>query len=137
MDINIHLREALERDEWWNDVEEERTIDDIHAPYPTHEIVAQMARRIAYQIIMLEGDPTINSERTIAMQKEDGKSVLSDEWLMIADEWCRDHGLEIGHGIMALLHFRSIFGGWWDSIELRIILDDAFEQAKGIEIFNR
>jgi hypothetical protein len=134
MDINRHLRKAMERDRCMNHVVEERDIDDIHVPYHMCEIVGQMARRITWQTILMKGDPTHESDRMRIAQIEEGKRVLSPEWLLVAVEWSRDHHLDVAHGIMALLHFRSMFGGWWDPIELRIILDDAFEQSMKIEM---
>ena len=35
---------------------------------------------------------------------------------------------------MALLHLRGIFGNDWSELELRVILDCAFEEAKNIEL---
>jgi hypothetical protein len=135
MNINIHQGETVERDEqWWDKVEEERKIYNTQNSYSTPEIVAHMARRIADQMRWLE-DPIFKSKRMFMMQMETGYRELPAEWMEIAKEWCRDHEIAICHGVMALLHFKARFGCRRCGLELRVILDDAFERAKEIEIF--
>ena len=37
------------------------------------------------------------------------------------------------HGAMALMHFWSIYGKDFSDVELRVILDDAYEMSKGVK----
>lgn len=95
-------------------------------------VTRQMARRIFWQlrIMTVPKKGTREYERTM----EAGHRELPREWLVIAEDWCKDHHIGREHGVMALLHLRSIFGLDFDDIVLRVILDDAFEGAKNIEL---
>ena len=116
-------------------MEEAGVLEEYH--YTTAEITSQMARRIAYQLLLTDEDPTLNSKRLCMSQMEVGYRELPAEWMKIANEWCRDHKLKIGHGIMALLHLKSMFGMDFSDIVLRVILDDAWEIAKTIEVVRK
>ena len=61
--------------------------------------------------------------------------MLPEKWIAFAEEWSGLHGLDMEQCIMALLHFRSYFGEKIDDIELWVILDASWEEAKTIETF--
>ena len=61
--------------------------------------------------------------------------MLPKTWIKFAEEWSKLHGLDTKQCIMALLHFRSYFGMDFDDIELWVILDASWEEAKTIETF--
>ena len=95
-------------------------------------VTRQMARRIFYQLrIMPE---LLKGTRAYAATMEMGHRELPRTWLKLSDEWCKAHHIGSEHGIMALIHLRSIFGKEWSELELWVILDDAFEGAKNIEL---
>ena len=95
-------------------------------------VTSQMARRIFWQLrIMPELE---EGTRAYETTMEMGHRELPGEWLAIADEWSKAHHIGKEHGIMALMHLRSIFGMDFEDIVLRVILDDAFEAAKAIEL---
>lgn len=95
-------------------------------------VTSQMARRIFWQLrIMQELE---KGTRAYETTMEAGHRVLPRKWLVIAEDWCKDHKIGIEHGVMALMHLKSIFGMDFDVLELRVILDDAFEGAKNIEL---
>lgn len=96
--------------------------------YTVADITAQMARRIAYQTLLMEGAP-----KSCTKMADSGMRILPHEWLVVADEWCRDHKLDPMHGAMALLHFQCMFGMDWSLVEIRVILDDAYEHAKSVK----
>ena len=100
----------------------------MESQYTMMEIEEQMSRRIAYQAILMQGAP--KSCTKIADRR---LGILPKEWLVVGDEWCRDHKLDPMHGVMALLHFQSIFGMDFSTVELRIILDDAYEMSKNVK----
>ena len=100
----------------------------MESQYTTAEIEEQMSRRIAYQTILMEGAP--KSCTKIADRR---LGFLPKEWLVVGDEWCADHKLDPMHGVMALLHFKSIFGMDFSTVELRVILDDAYEMSKSVK----
>lgn len=96
--------------------------------YTMMEIEEDMAHRIAYQTILMKGAPkscTKISDRRLG--------ILPKEWLVVGDEWCRDHNIDPMHGAMALMHFWSIYGTGFSAVELRVILDDAYEMSKGVK----
>ena len=96
--------------------------------YTMMEIEEDMAHRIAYQKIFANGATfghTNSVDRRLA--------ILPKEWLVVGDEWCRDHNLDPIHGVLALLHFHSIYGTGFSTVELRVILDDAYEMSKGVK----
>ena len=107
-------------------------MEDIYQDTDTNYVVAQMARRIFYQLRIMQ--ELVKGTREYETTMETGHRELSGEWLAIADEWSKDHHIGRVHGIMALLHLRSIFGIDWSELELRVILDCAFEAAKTIEL---
>ena len=61
--------------------------------------------------------------------------MLPEKWIKLAEEWSGLHGIDTKQCIMALLHFRSYFGEKIDDIELWVILDASWEEAKTIETF--
>ena len=107
-------------------------MEDIYQDTDTGYVTRQMARRIFWQLrIMAElKKGTGEYERTM----ERGHGELPRTWLVIADDWCKDHHIGREHGVMALLHLKSIFGMDFEDIVLRVILDDAFEASKNIEL---
>lgn len=102
------------------------------AQYTTAEIIDQMARRIAYQFVLTKGAD--GDEKLCGAMQEQGFRELPKEWVKLANEWCKDHKISALHGVMALLHFKSIFGMDFNGAELRAILDEAFDEAKTIKI---
>ena len=66
---------------------------------------------------------------------EESYRVLPKTGMKFAEEWSKLHGLDTKQCIMALLHFRSYFGEKIDDIELWVILDTSWEEAKTIETF--
>ena len=107
-------------------------MDDYLQDTDTGYVTSQMARRIFYQLrIMPELE---EGTRAYETTMEMGNRELPREWLELADEWSNDHHIGKEHGIMALIHLRSIFGMDFEDIVLRVILDDAFEAAKAIEL---
>ena len=66
--------------------------------------------------------------------QEEGSRELPKEWVELANEWCKDHKISALHGVMALLHFKSIFGMDFNAAELKAILNEAFDEAKKIKI---
>ena len=97
------------------------TMDDYLQDTDICYVTSQMARRIFWQLRVMPA-------------MEMGNRELPREWLELADEWSNDHRIGKEHGIMALIHLRSIFGMDFEDIVLRVILDDAFEAAKAIEL---
>lgn len=93
--------------------------------YTMTEIEAQMARRIAYQLNKLD-----DSERSYKQMAKSGFRTIPRNWLVIAEDWCKDHHINHIHGALALLHFKVMFGTGFGDVELRIILDCAFERAR-------
>ena len=107
-------------------------MEDICQDTDTGYVTRQMARRIFYQLrIMPE---LLKGTRAYEATMEMGHRELPGEWLELADEWSKAHHIGSEHGIMALIHLRSIFGKGWSELELWVILDDAFEGAKNIEL---
>lgn len=108
-------------------------MDDFLQDTDTVYVTSQMARRIFWQLrIMPE---LLKGTRAYETTMERGHRELPREWLVIAEDWCKDHKIGIEHGVMALMHLKSIFGmDDFDDILLRVILDDAFEGAKNIEL---
>ena len=102
------------------------------AQYTTAEIIDQMARRIAYQFVLTRGAD--GDKKLCGAMREEGFRELPKEWVKLANEWCKDHKISALHGVMALLHFKSIFGMEWTLAELRAILDEAFDEAKTLKI---
>lgn len=101
-------------------------LDEYH--YTPEEITSQMARRFAWQQSrMLKSD--------CENMTEESYRVLPKTWIKFAEEWSKLHGIGMEQCIMALLHFRSYFGEKIDDIELWVILDVAWEEAKTIELF--
>lgn len=95
-------------------------------------VTSQMARRIFYQLRIMPD--LLKGTRAYEATLETGHRELPREWLELADEWSKAHRIGREHGIMALLHLRSIFGEEWSELELWVILDCAFEAAKTIEL---
>ena len=96
--------------------------------YTPTEITSQMARRFAWQQSRMSKSDCEN-------MTEESYSVLPEKWIAFAEEWSKLHGIDMKQCIMALLHFRSYFGMNFDVIELWVILDVAWEEAKTIETF--
>ena len=96
--------------------------------YTPEEITSQMARRFAWQQSrMLKSD--------CENMTEESYRVLPKTWIKFAEEWSGLHGIDTKQCIMALLHFRSYFGEKIDDLELWVILDASWEEAKTIETF--
>ena len=96
--------------------------------YTPEEITSQMARRFAWQQSRMSKSDKEN-------MTEESYRVLPEKWIDLAEEWSGLHGLDMKQCIMALLHFRSYFGTNFDDIELWVILDASWEEAKTIETF--
>ena len=96
--------------------------------YTPEEITSQMARRFAWQQSRMSKSDCDN------MTAESYRA-LPKKWIAFAEEWSILHDLDKKQCIMALLHFRSYFGENFDNIELWVILDVAWEEAKTIETF--
>lgn len=92
------------------------------------EIEEAMAIRLAYQTILMEGAP-----KSCTKMADRGLRILPHEWLVVGDEWCADHKLDPMHGAMALLYFKSMYGTGFSTVEIRVILDDAYEMFKGVK----
>ena len=100
----------------------------MESQYTMMEIEEDMAHRIAYQTIFMKG-----AQKSCTPSVNRRLGILPKEWLVVGDEWCRDHNIDPMHGAMALLHFRSIFGMDFSAVELRVILDDAYEMSKNVK----
>ena len=96
--------------------------------YTPAEITSQMARRFAWQQSRMSKSDCEN-------MTEESYRVLPEKWIAFAEEWSKLHGIDMKQCIMALLHFRSYFGTNFDDIELWVILDASWEEAKTIETF--
>ena len=96
--------------------------------YTPEEITSQMVRRFAWQQSRMSKSDKEN-------MTEESYRVLPEKWIAFAEEWSRLHGIDKKQCIMALLHFRSYFGMNFDDIELWVILDASWEEAKTIETF--
>ena len=96
--------------------------------YTPEEITSQMARRFAWQQSRMSKSDCEN-------MTEESYRVLPKTWIKFAEEWSKLHGLDTKQCIMALFHFRSYFGENFDVLELWVILDVAWEEAKTIETF--
>lgn len=107
-------------------------MDDYLQDTDTCYVTSQMARRIFYQLRVMQELEKGTSAYETTMER--GHRELPKEWLAIADEWSKDHHIGSEHGIMALMHLRSIFGMDFEDIVLRVILDDAWEASKNIEL---
>ena len=107
-------------------------MDEIYQDTDMCYVTSQMARRIFWQLrIMSElKKGTEEYDRTM----EAGHRELPWKWFELAEDWSKDHHIGREHGIMALLHLRGIFGIDWSVLELRVILDCAFEESKNIEL---
>lgn len=107
-------------------------MEDIYQDTDICYVTRQMARRIFWQLrIMPE---LLKGTRAYEATMEMGHRELPVEWLKLSDEWSKAHHIGREHGIMALIHLRSIFGKGWSELELWVILDDAFEESKNIEL---
>lgn len=96
--------------------------------YTPEEITSQMARRFAWQQSRMFKSDKEN-------MTEESYRVLPKRWIALAEEWSILHGIDVKQCIMALLHFRSYFGEKIDDIELWVILDASWEEAKTLELF--
>ena len=96
--------------------------------YTPEEITSQMARRFAWQQSRMSKSDKEN-------MTEESYRVLPEKWIKFAEEWSILHGIDTRQCIMALLHFRSYFGENFDVLELWVILDVAWEEAKTLELF--
>lgn len=96
--------------------------------YTMMEIEEDMARRIAYQKSVMKGAP---KSCTNSVNRRLG--FLPKEWLVVADEWCADHKLDLIHGAMALFYLQGRYKTEFSTVELRVILDDAYEMSKGVK----
>ena len=110
-------------------------MEDIYQDTDAGYVTRQMARRIFYQLRIM--DELEKGTREYETMMEKGHRQLPRTWLELADEWSKAHHIGREHGIMALLHLRSIFGLDWSELELRVILDCAFEAAKNIELVKK
>ena len=107
-------------------------MDDYLQDTDTGYVTSQMARRIFWQLrIMPELE---EGTRAYETTMEMGHRELPGEWLELADEWSKAHHIGKEHGIMALMHLRSLFGIDLSELELWVILDCAWEAAKAIEL---
>ena len=107
-------------------------MEDIYQDTSTGYVVAQMARRIFYQLRIMK--ELVKGTREYETTMESGHRELPWKWFELAEDWSKDHHIGREHGIMALLHLRSIFGINWSELELRVILDCAFEESKNIKL---
>lgn len=107
-------------------------MDDYLQDTDTVYVTSQMARRIFYQLRIMQALEKGTREYETMMER--GHRELPGEWLVIADEWSKAHHIGSEHGVMALMHLKSIFGARWSELELWVILDCAFEAAKTIEL---
>ena len=107
-------------------------MEDIYQDTDAGYVTRQMARRIFYQLRIM--DELEKGTREYETMMESGQRELPWKWFELAEDWSKDHHIGREHGIMALLHLRSIFGLDWSELELRVILDCAFEEAKNIEL---
>ena len=107
-------------------------MEDIYQDTDMRYVTRQMARRIFYQLRIM--DELKKGTREYETTMEMGHRELPRTWLAIAEDWSKAHHIGREHGIMALLHLRSIFGMDFCDIELRVILDCAFEASKNIEL---
>lgn len=106
-------------------------MDEIYQDTDTGYVTRQMARRLAYQTRRMRG---IERERQVCYAKErDGFLGLPKQWLKLSDEWCNVHHIDPIHGVLALMHFRSLFGTGWSELELWVILDEALERSDSVE----
>ena len=107
-------------------------MDEIYQDTDMCYVTSQMARRIFWQLYIMSKleKGTEEYERTM----EAGHRELPWKWFELAEDWSKDHHIGREHGIMALLHLRGIFGLDWSELELRVILDCAFEEAQNIEL---
>ena len=96
--------------------------------YTPAEITSQMARRFAWQQGWMSKSECKN-------MTEESYRILPKRWIKFAGEWSGLHGIDVKQCVMALLHFRGYFGENFDTIELWIILDASWEEAKKIETF--
>ena len=96
--------------------------------YTPEEITSQMARRFAWQQSRMSKSECEN-------MTEESYRVLPKTWIKFAEEWSILHGIDMKQCVMALLHFRSYFGENFDVLELWVILDVAWEEAKLVELF--
>ncbi len=110
-------------------------MEDIYQDTSTDYVVAQMARRLAYQQTRMRG---IERERQVCYAMErDGHLGLPQQWLRLSDEWCDVHHIDPIHGVLALLHLKSLFGADWSELELWVILDEALERSDSVEWASR
>ena len=110
-------------------------MDDFLQDMSTSYVTSQMARRLAYQFMWMAGDE--HDMHLCNAMAEEAREELPREWLIIAEDWCKDHKIGMEHGVMALMHLKSIFGMDFPDIVLRVILDDAWEIAKTIKVFKK
>ena len=107
-------------------------MEDIYQDTDICYVTRQMARRIFWQLRIMTVPKKGTREYETTM--EAGHRELPGKWLELAEDWSKSHHIGSEHGIMALIHLRSIFGKEWSELELWVILDDAFEGAKTIEL---
>ena len=107
-------------------------MDEINQDTDICYVTSQMARRIFWQLRIMK-EP-VKGTREYEKTMEAGHRELPWKWFELAEDWSKDHHIGRVHGIMALLHLRGIFGIDWSELELRVILDCAFEEAKNIEL---
>lgn len=110
------------------EVELKADIDGVRPPFPTVDVVTSMIERFKTQFRLDE--PFFQGRDAQKKQLEVGLMLLPPHWITVAQEWSRDHHISVGHCIMALIHLQRICGDWWDKLELRTILDKAFEGAR-------
>ena len=107
-------------------------MDEIYQDTDICYVTSQMARRIFWQLRIMQ--ELVKGTKEYDKTMEAGHRELPWKWFVIAEDWSKDHHIGREHGIMALLYLRSIFGIDWSELELRVILDCAFEEAKNIEL---
>ena len=107
-------------------------MDGIYQDTDICYVTSQMARRIFWQLRVMS--ELKKGTREYDKTMEAGHRELPWKWFELAEDWSKDHHIGREHGIMALLHLRSIFGIDWSELELRVILDCAFEEAKNSEL---
>lgn len=95
---------------------------------PMDYVVGQMAARWRWQQL---APPLVTDEDLDCVG-------LLPEWIEVGREWSRDHGIPFEHAVLMLMHFKSIFGKDWSTVELRFVLDEALLEAeKMVMIDNR
>lgn len=95
---------------------------------PMDYVVGQMAMWLRWQQI---SPPLIRD-------KDLDCADLLPEWIKVGREWSRDHRFPFENAVIMLRHFKHMFGEDWSDVEVRLVLDEALEEAdKWLMIDNR